>query len=191
MSTANGTVVLTVKEAAKRLALFTSEVLEKVEAGELESVRYEGNPQLFVRLPAPEKPHPAPALAPPPPAPKVEKPKPPPRAEKPKAEKPTPAPAVPEPKPAPIPEEEVMPNDLITPTQAAKLVKTHVSTIFRWIHRGRLPAFRRAGSRFLIRLSDLRGVLEPTRPSPTQPTENVLSGEACKQFLRSRGYKIP
>jgi excisionase family DNA binding protein len=174
MSTPNGTAppgtaLYTVGEVAKRLALFTREVLEKVEAGELEAVRLPGNPRLFIRLPIEQKPPPQPPAPPPAPAPKAERPR---------------LAAAPE------PPGDGLPDDLITPNQVARLLKVHISTVYRWCLSGRLPSYRRAGWRFLIRRSDVRTILEPVRPSPSCPAEPVLGGERLNEFLRSRGYKV-
>ncbi len=49
------------------------------------------------------------------------------------------------------------PGDLITPRQASRIAKCHVSTIFRWIQTGELPAWRRGTARYLVSEADVRG----------------------------------
>jgi hypothetical protein len=38
--------------------------------------------------------------------------------------------------------------------------------------------------------SDVRSILQPVKPSPTVPTEPIMSGQKVDEFLRSRGYKV-
>jgi excisionase family DNA binding protein len=83
-----------------------------------------------------------------------------------------------------------LPEDLLTPAQVARLLKVHISTVYRWCLSGRLPSYRRAGSRFLICRADVRALLEPVRPSPTSPREPMLAGQRLDEFLRSRGYQV-
>jgi excisionase family DNA binding protein len=83
-----------------------------------------------------------------------------------------------------------LPDDLITPKEVARLLKVHVSTVYRWCLSGRLPSYRRAGCRFLIRLADVRSLLQPVQPSPVCPAEPLLGGQRLDEFLRARGYKV-
>jgi excisionase family DNA binding protein len=89
-----------------------------------------------------------------------------------------------------IPAGAELPADLVTPRDVARLLKVHVSTVYRWIFDGKLASYRRAGCRYLVRRADVRAVLEPVRPSPTRPQEPILNGERAREFLRSRGYKV-
>lgn len=66
----------------------------------------------------------------------------------------------------------VIPDDLIPPGKAARLIHVHVATIYRWILEGRLPAWRlrgRCGVKGGRRLSkaDVLSLLEP-EPLPVK-----------------------
>jgi excisionase family DNA binding protein len=71
---------------------------------------------------------------------------------------------------------DILPEDLVTPGEVAKLLKVHISTVYRWWLSGRLPSYRLAGVRFLIRRADVRAVLQPVHPSPAQPQEHARRG---------------
>lgn len=58
----------------------------------------------------------------------------------------------------------MIPDDLVTPKQAARLLRTHPSTVYRLISTGRLPAIQIGTARYHIREADLRGLLTPVRP---------------------------
>lgn len=59
-----------------------------------------------------------------------------------------------------------LPNDLISPKQAAKIVGCHAVTVYRWIHYGILPAYRRGRSRFLVSRADLDHIVVKFEPLP-------------------------
>lgn len=55
-------------------------------------------------------------------------------------------------------------RELLTPTEAAELLRVRARTVRAWIACGRLPALRTdpgAGGRLLVRRSDLMAVLKP------------------------------
>jgi excisionase family DNA binding protein len=54
-------------------------------------------------------------------------------------------------------------ENLLTPSQAATRVKCHPATVYRWIRSGKLPAFSRAGTRYLVNLADVEALLAPVR----------------------------
>jgi excisionase family DNA binding protein len=57
-----------------------------------------------------------------------------------------------------------LPRELLTPTEAADLLRVRPRTIRKWIDCGRLPAFRTdpgRGGRLRVRRSDLLRVLQP------------------------------
>ena len=64
-----------------------------------------------------------------------------------------------------------LPNDLITPKQAAKLVGVGVSSIYRWIQDGTLRAWQVAGSHYRVSKAEALGLVrevqvgEPVRTS--------------------------
>jgi excisionase family DNA binding protein len=54
-----------------------------------------------------------------------------------------------------------IPERLITPSQAAKLLGVHISTVRRWITQGKLPAYRVGGRGIRIRSSDVEELITP------------------------------
>ncbi len=54
-----------------------------------------------------------------------------------------------------------IPQDLVTPKQAARMLNRHTSAVYRWVQSGRLRAFQCAGQRLLISMADLAKVLQP------------------------------
>ena len=59
-----------------------------------------------------------------------------------------------------------IPDDLITPNKAAKVARVSISSIYRWILSGMLPAFKRGGSRYLVSRKAVLACLVPVRPKP-------------------------
>ena len=59
-----------------------------------------------------------------------------------------------------------LPDDLIDTTEAARLLRCHVATVFRWILAGKLPGWRR-GRRHFVRRADV--VAAWTRPKEQPP----------------------
>lgn len=53
------------------------------------------------------------------------------------------------------------PHELITPKQAAAILKCDDKTIYNWIHTGRLKAWRRGINRYLIRRVDVEAMMVP------------------------------
>lgn len=87
---------------------------------------------------------------------------------------------------------EDIPDDLITPPRAARLVHAHVSAIYRWIQTKRIRSWRRGGARFLVSAAEVRRQLEPYRPdslprgkSQTPPSNGGLA--EAKRYLESVG----
>ena len=60
------------------------------------------------------------------------------------------------------------PTDLITPKQASRILRVHLSTIYRFVMTKRLPAWKRAGNRYMVRRSDVEGLMRRFEP-PTLP----------------------
>jgi excisionase family DNA binding protein len=88
-----------------------------------------------------------------------------------------------------------LPDDLLTPRQAAKIMKTHTSTIIRWVLSGKLRGYRQAGTRYLISRRDLQAMLVPVVPDPEVELPRTASqereaAEAAKARLRLRGYRV-
>jgi excisionase family DNA binding protein len=84
-------------------------------------------------------------------------------------------------------------DDLITPREAARLVRCHVSAVYRWLHRGQLQGYRRGPFRFLVRKADVLAMLSPVheeRPAPEKPKVDSAEVEAIKARLRKQGLKV-
>jgi hypothetical protein len=74
---------------------------------------------------------------------------------------------------------EVVPDDLIDVTQAAKEAHCHVGTIHRWIGKGRLRGWKRCG-RWFVSQGELLGLFTPrTRLKHAQaiPTARTLAAQ--------------
>jgi hypothetical protein len=57
-----------------------------------------------------------------------------------------------------------IPTDLVSASKAAKLCDVHVSSVYRWILAGKLPAWKRANGRVFVRMVDLRALFVPQQP---------------------------
>ena len=88
-----------------------------------------------------------------------------------------------------------LPNDLITPREAARLVRAHVSTVYRWIHGGELAAYRRGPNRFLVSKEDVEKMVSRVVPEMT-PAQALSSAEEERRYqevmqrLREKGLKV-
>jgi excisionase family DNA binding protein len=80
-------------------------------------------------------------------------------------------------------------EELLRPSQAARLLSVHVSAVYRWIHAGTLPAYRRAGSRYLIRRSDALAVLVPMERTDGKPRVVLGAKEAGERVKAMLGLK--
>lgn len=58
------------------------------------------------------------------------------------------------------------PNDLITPREAARLLRAHISLIYRCVQDGRLRAWRVAGSRYAVSKADVLALVQEVRARP-------------------------
>jgi excisionase family DNA binding protein len=63
-----------------------------------------------------------------------------------------------------------LPDDLISPKTAAKILRSHISTVYRLIHSGKLRSFRRAGTRHLVSRADVEALLVEETPAPRLET---------------------
>ncbi len=57
--------------------------------------------------------------------------------------------------------DEQPPDDLVTIPEAAGRLRVDPSTVHRWIGRGKLRAWRRAGTRRLISMADVLALIQP------------------------------
>jgi excisionase family DNA binding protein len=85
--------------------------------------------------------------------------------------------------------ENEIPTDLIRPSQAAKLLNLDIGTIYRWINSGKLPAWKRGGSHYVVSRADVAACLEPVRKQPRlRPKPKTLKvPEWAQRTLREAG----
>ena len=78
-----------------------------------------------------------------------------------------------------------VPDDLISPREASQVLGVHLASIYRFIEDGRLPAWRRAGTRWRVSKAAVLGLLVPPAnvPEGRQPTHAEAMAE-----LRRRGW---
>jgi excisionase family DNA binding protein len=87
---------------------------------------------------------------------------------------------------------DILPGDLISAKSAAHLIAVHISTIYRYIHTGRLRSYWIAGTRHRVRRADVEGLLVLVNPREEVPTMQAVSREHEKAMeeLRARGLRI-
>jgi hypothetical protein len=88
----------------------------------------------------------------------------------------------------------VIPDDLITTGEAARLARCHVASVYRWILRKppRLRSWRRAGRLFVSR-AELLGLFRPAagRPAETATAQTEADYERwVEKTLREKGFKV-
>lgn len=57
-----------------------------------------------------------------------------------------------------------LPPDLVEPKVLARRLGVHLSTVHRWIHKGRLRAWHMAGSRYKVSLAEGLAMVVEVRP---------------------------
>lgn len=80
-----------------------------------------------------------------------------------------------------------LPTDLIEVNAAARLLGCHVSAVYRYIHSGKLPAWRIGGK---LRLSRVDVVAFPERTVKVEVVKEIrpLTQAETMQRLRAAGY---
>ncbi len=78
-----------------------------------------------------------------------------------------------------------------TPKQVAMKLQVHLATVHRWIASGKLKAYKRCGSRYLIAEEDMMAALEPVQGEPVRldPTME-REHRAAVEELRRKGIKV-
>lgn len=87
--------------------------------------------------------------------------------------------------------DELIPSDLITIKQAARLVNnTHRCTIRRWILKGKLKAYKLAGSRYLVSRADVMNLIQPhvNHAPDLPPTKRQMT--ARQEWVQKRLKEI-
>jgi excisionase family DNA binding protein len=82
-----------------------------------------------------------------------------------------------------------IPNDLITPLEASKLLQVDSVTIRRWVHAGTLPAFK-VGGRLRISRKDVLGQIHRVKtegPQIKTLAELEARDKRAKDILRDAG----
>jgi len=67
----------------------------------------------------------------------------------------------------------------VTPKQIATRMQVHLATVHRWIATGKLKAFKRNGSRYLILESDVEQMLNPVQPIEIELCSTLASEHAA------------
>jgi excisionase family DNA binding protein len=86
----------------------------------------------------------------------------------------------------------MLPDDLITPKQAAALIHVSVNSVYRWVEIGTLRAWRVAGSRYRLSARDVRALVEevtPAEPIRTHSEDEAAAAAAVARWeaRRNRG----
>lgn len=86
-----------------------------------------------------------------------------------------------------------LPDDLIDTAHAARIARSNIRTVFRWIITGKVQGWRRCGRWFVSR-ADIVALFEPAaavtaRPARLVPTrrEHTRRQRQAQEFLRERG----
>ena len=85
-----------------------------------------------------------------------------------------------------------LPTDLISPKQAARVLRAHVASVYRWIATGRLRSFKRAGTRHLVSRGDVESLLVEEMPSPRLETSADVARRRKEAIdrLRANGLRF-
>ncbi len=79
-----------------------------------------------------------------------------------------------------------LPTDLITLSQAARLVGTHYATVTRWVLSGRLPFWRLGRRRFVSRAGVLAMIVPGSARQPVVPSRRETDA-FTREVLRRHG----
>lgn len=86
------------------------------------------------------------------------------------------------------------PADLITPRRAARIVGVHISAIYRYVLKGKLRGWRRAGSRYLVSEAEVRALIQPVVVEVEEEirtrAEEKDAAQASLERLRRAGYRV-
>jgi excisionase family DNA binding protein len=83
-----------------------------------------------------------------------------------------------------------IPQDLVTPREAARQLKVHLATIYRWILSGALPAWRRGQNRYMVSRAAVAAMLQPVRPHGPGPATRAqvnARNRHTEEVLRRHG----
>jgi excisionase family DNA binding protein len=93
-------------------------------------------------------------------------------------------------------ESTTIPDDLITPTEAAQLLHVHLATVYRWIDQGRLPTWRVGGcvghrGRRRVRRSDVLALIRPEQSPASRLRPAVAERAAYTRWLADLRARYP
>jgi excisionase family DNA binding protein len=86
-----------------------------------------------------------------------------------------------------------LPDDLLTPREAAKLARVSQATLYRWLQAGKMSSYDRLGRLFVSR-ADVEAVYRPRRitktpePPPT-PRARELRDRHTREVLERAGFR--
>ncbi len=81
-----------------------------------------------------------------------------------------------------------LPTDLITPKEAAKLVRCSVATIYRWIHGGQIRAYKWGMARYRVSRAAVEGqVSEVVSVHIPQPSQAARETQEAMAELKKMG----
>jgi excisionase family DNA binding protein len=85
-----------------------------------------------------------------------------------------------------------IPNDLVTPNEAAAALKVSAGSIRRWVHVGKLPGFR-IGGRLRVSLADALAAVQVVQPAggprPETRSERRRRDAETDRVLRAAGVR--
>ncbi len=85
-----------------------------------------------------------------------------------------------------------IPKDLIGPKIAAEILHSHLSTVYRLIHSGRLRGWWRGGTRHMVSKADVLALFEPIKARPEVETASLIRQrvEKAREELRQMGVRV-
>lgn len=86
----------------------------------------------------------------------------------------------------------MLPPDLITPREAATLLRWHITTVYRMIRAGEIPAWRRGRGRYLVSQKDVERLCEPVTVGRRMetPAAGNRRCEKALEDLRGMGLRV-
>jgi excisionase family DNA binding protein len=78
-------------------------------------------------------------------------------------------------------------EQLLKPAGVARLLDVHISTVYRWINSGVLPAKCIGGTRYRVRREDALAMEIPVEPRRQAAGGPCVSYEAAAARLKARG----
>lgn len=74
-----------------------------------------------------------------------------------------------------------VPNDLVTPAEAATIAKVDRQTVYRWIWSGTLPAWRVGRRKVMVSRSDLFRQMQPAKA--VMPVSQAVRSQRHKRSM--------